>query len=144
MEYIFISDEDYEVGLSNGLSKKLVYQRVMTNGWSVEKAISTPVPPKVEGLWKKWGPKSQVSRSTFHQRVQRGQAPEQAILVQKIQLATPKFNRIPESVYERAAENGISRNMVYYRVNKYLWSHEEASTTPPLKVNERKKRGGWR
>jgi hypothetical protein len=43
MSHVFISDEDYAVALSRGISKQNVNNRVREHDWSVQKAITKPV-----------------------------------------------------------------------------------------------------
>lgn len=42
-EYKYISDEDYKIAAANGISRNNVTNRVNTLGWSIEKAITTPI-----------------------------------------------------------------------------------------------------
>ena len=41
-KYWYITPDDFERGIKNGISKDTLRQRVRTLGWDVEKAIKTP------------------------------------------------------------------------------------------------------
>lgn len=38
----YISEEEYKIGLKNGLKKPTIYMRVYRYDWNIEKAISVP------------------------------------------------------------------------------------------------------
>lgn len=40
---IYITEEQYRIGIENGIKKPTIYRRVYQYGWDVEKAITTPV-----------------------------------------------------------------------------------------------------
>lgn len=39
---IYITDEQYKIGIENGIKKPTIYRRVYHYGWDIEKAITTP------------------------------------------------------------------------------------------------------
>lgn len=41
---MYITDEQYDIGIKNGIKKSTIYHRVYDYGWDIEKAIT--VPPK--------------------------------------------------------------------------------------------------
>ena len=43
---IFISEEQYNIAKSNGISRTNVYNRVYNYGWSINKAITTELIPR--------------------------------------------------------------------------------------------------
>lgn len=79
-----ITEDDYAVGKSNGLSRELVYKRVW-KGMTVEDAISRQIGNKTgEGPWNEWKGKSEVCRSTFYRNLNNGLSPEEAIKKRRI------------------------------------------------------------
>ena len=71
---------DYAIARDNGISKTLMYQRVKTNGWSIEKARTEPV-REVEnknGEWIKLAIKNGINRNTFYTRIKSGWSAEKA------------------------------------------------------------------
>jgi hypothetical protein len=51
-----VTKEKIEIAAKNGISESCVYNRVYKNGWSIEKAITTPMNPQgkkfTRGEWK--------------------------------------------------------------------------------------------
>ena len=39
----YITDEQYKIGIENGIKKSTIYRRVYQYGWDIEKAITVPV-----------------------------------------------------------------------------------------------------
>lgn len=83
----FITDEEYEIGLKNGLTKHLVYMRVYVNNWDIEKAITTPPMPLEERSRKHpkeytdLAIKNGIPLITFYSRIKRGWTYEEASTV---------------------------------------------------------------
>ena len=53
--HFYITPEQYEIALQNGISKARLYQRVNLQGWSIERAIHEKPQEQRKGLWYKWG-----------------------------------------------------------------------------------------
>lgn len=69
----YLSDEDYEIAESNGISRQTVYQRIKY-GWSKKKAITRPV-TNYRKLCKEIG----LNYHTFNERLERGWSVEKAL-----------------------------------------------------------------
>jgi hypothetical protein len=128
---MYLTPDDIEIALRNGISEERVKARFYRSGWSVKRATTEPVRVSKNG-WAKYKDVSVVSVNTFYQRIQRGMSPEDAALIP----TTPRGGRVgnkfkvtQEDVAE-AAKNGISENTLRYRVSKYKWSVERARTEP--------------
>lgn len=139
---IFISDQDYEIGLKNGISKQYVYNRVINCGWDIETAITKPVkkrPYLTSPAWMEYGEqaiKTGITRQCFHQRIARGMTPKEAAITPKA-IGNPKGGRnrgknakIQPGMIETAAENGISEKLLRQRVYRGRWDIERAMTEP--------------
>lgn len=80
----YISDEQYEIGLKNGLNKPMMYHRVYKYGWNVQDAITKPPMPVEERSRKH--PKeivdlalsNGISLITFYARLKYGWSYEEA------------------------------------------------------------------
>lgn len=87
---IFITDEQYEIADSNGISKHIVYTRVFQHGWDIEKAIVVPVTPRAYRARKH--PKKYtdmaiangISLCTFYTRLKKGWGYEKASTIKPI------------------------------------------------------------
>lgn len=80
---IYITPEEYEIGAKNGINARNVYQRVYKYGWSVERAITTPLvyASQANEDWLKWKDTALangISASAFRKRIYRGMSPDQA------------------------------------------------------------------
>lgn len=67
--------EHYEIAEKNGISKENVYQRVKSYGWSIERAITTPIGSRWLGKYKgfhKTALKNGISLNSFYSRVRLG------------------------------------------------------------------------
>ncbi|MBD7914544.1 hypothetical protein H9660_05245 [Clostridium sp. Sa3CUN1] len=84
---IYITDEQYEIGIKNGIKKFTIYSRVYHYGWDIEKAITTP-PIKRECKARKYPKKytdlaleNGICLITFYARVRKGWSLEDAATV---------------------------------------------------------------
>ena len=75
---MFVSDEQYEIALKNGIKKSTVYARVYKYGWDIQKAITTKTMSKSE-CSKKYPDfvyeslkKNNIKRTTFGERIHNG------------------------------------------------------------------------
>lgn len=76
-----ITEEDYEVGKTNGICRERVYSRVY-KGMTVEDAITRPIANTRKGgygPWNQWKDKAEVCRATFYRNLENGMSPEEAI-----------------------------------------------------------------
>ncbi|PFJ14740.1 hypothetical protein COD67_07080 [Bacillus cereus] len=117
---------DYEKAAEIGISKKYVDQRVEELGWSLERAITSPVGTSWEGKEKntkllKLAKKTGISESTFYRRKRNGMTPYQAATASK------GF----EGYIPLAEANGIKNKTFYQRVKRGMDPSEAA--TKPLK-----------
>ena len=83
----YISEEEYKIGLKNGIKRQTMYRRVYQYGWDVEKAIATP-PIKRECRARKYPKeitdlalKNGICLITFYARVRKGWSLEEASTV---------------------------------------------------------------
>lgn len=83
----YISEEEYKIGLKNGLKKSTIYMRVYRYDWDIEKAITTP-PTKREYKARKYPKKytdlaleNGICLITFYARVRKGWSLEDAATV---------------------------------------------------------------
>lgn len=143
----YITPEDFETAEQNGLSMKLVRERVYNLGWDIDKAISTPKRKiKKDPLWAKWrkvASENGVSYQLYSKRVKEwGIDPEVAASTKPMkfdeihQLAMKAIRKYDPKLLEIAAKNGISKKLFYRRVSGHKWDIERAITTPPMSRQE--------
>lgn len=80
----YISEEEYKIGLKNGLKKSTIYMRVYHYDWDIEKAITIPsksrgnrarkYPKEITDLALKNG----ICLETFYGRLKKGLSLEEA------------------------------------------------------------------
>lgn len=83
--YYYVSPEEYEIALKNGIKKENVYQRVYRYNWSIQRAITTPV-RKRDMSYKEKGKneyleialQNGISANAYYVRVSRGWSKEKA------------------------------------------------------------------
>jgi len=133
----YISPTAYETAKQNGISARLLTDRVRTLGWSVERA--TKDPPRKQGDWKKWvdvAKSNNISSGTFYRRIsESGMEPEQAATMPIMDTKT-KINNIaiakrkyPKEYEEMALANGIRKKTFVSRMFR-KWDVLEAATVP--------------
>lgn len=125
------TDEEKKQAASNGVGSKLLYQRLM-NGWTMERAITSPVGTSYEGREKnvkllKLARKNGISESTFYRRLREGMTPYNAATI-------PKEEKYSEYIVIATA-NGIEPKTFYKRVERKM-NPLEAATKP---LRKRKK-----
>jgi hypothetical protein len=138
----FPTPEEFKIAEANGISYNNVYNRVYTLGWSVQRAINTPVlKPDMWLRYKEKCEKLGICQNTFHQRIHKGKTPEEASsyppFSQRRPYAKGKGKITPE-IAELAKQNGISHNTLDARVYNYRWDVMKAATTP-VKTQFRRK-----
>jgi len=137
MAYSFyISPTHYKTAAQNGISTRLLTDRVRILGWSIERA--TKDPPKKQSNRKEWidiAMKNNIPPSVFYERVSNRMSPEQAstmpvmdkeTLINNIAIAKRKY---PKEYEDMATTNGIGKKTFVSRMFR-RWNPLEAATTP--------------
>lgn len=141
MNEYYLTEEDYKIAESNGISERLAKFRYEQCAWEKERAI-TQAPRVTENLWpayKETAKKNGVAQSTFYGRMYRGWDVDRAASTPPVdpkeggRRKAYKRVQIPEEIYELAKKNGIRRTTVWQRIQRYGFSFEEAATTPIIK-----------
>jgi len=133
----YIPPTAYETAKQNGISTRLLTDRVRILGWSIERA--TKDPPRKQGDWKKWvaiAKENNIPSGTFYRRInESGMGPEQAATMPIVDTKT-KINNIaiakrkyPKEYEDMAAANGISKKTFVSRMFR-RWNPLEAATKP--------------
>ncbi|HDX9549372.1 TPA: hypothetical protein ROX86_001866 [Bacillus thuringiensis] len=122
-----ITLKDYVRAAEIGVSKKHVDQRIQKLGWSLDRAITSPVGTSWEGKEKntkllKLAKKTGISSFTFYKRIREGMTPYEA--------ATKPKESYSEYIH-LAETNGIKNKTFYQRVKRGMEPLEAA--TKPLK-----------
>jgi len=139
----YLTPEDFDIAEKNGIHRVLAHNRFYHNGFSKERAITQRV--KNQGTeWSKWKEVAEsngICFETFNTRLECNYEPERAATekpMTKIELAEnmrkKKKRKVSDELIQRAKENGISYNTLFYRLvkSKHKWSEEDAVTIPPL------------
>lgn len=137
----YITEEQYKIGESNGISRKVVYNRVNYQNWTVDEAITRKI---YGGLWKQYKQLAEsngISRTAFRHRINKGVEPYEAAT---IPLMGCRERKIPLEMKELAKTNGIKMSTFHYRVFARKWTPYEAATIPVgvtrgKGINERRK-----
>lgn len=133
----YITPDEYDIALSNGIKKETLEQRVRRLNWSKQKAITTPVqkdsrkhPSWVYDNLEKYG----ISQPTFYKRVHDlGWSLEEAsttLPLSKGAYRGGKERVYPDWVFDNLKENGVQYLTFWKRFNWYKWDMVKASTTP--------------
>lgn len=119
------------IAKKNGIKPDTFKCRVRRQGWSPEKAATTPAQGRRDKKWVEKAKENGINRKTFISRVdQHGWSPEKAA-------TTPPAQRGRDRKWIKIAEeNGIGYHLYKYRVCEMLWSPEEAATTPKMSKQE--------
>lgn len=82
---MFLTEEDYKLAHSHGISRELADKQYYEYGWIKEKALTTHITEKVicstKGYWKQYQSicdKNGITYKTFSKRVERRMKPEMA------------------------------------------------------------------
>jgi len=136
MSYNFyIPPTAYEIANKNGISTRLLTDRVRILGWSIERAKKDP--PRKQGDWKKWtgvAKENNIPLSAFYRRVNElGMSPDDAAtipmmgkrtLIDNIAIAKRKY---PKEYEDMALANGIGKKTFVSRMFR-KWDPLEAAT----------------
>ncbi|MCU4771010.1 hypothetical protein OCF65_20795 [Bacillus toyonensis] len=126
----WLTNEEYEVAKSNGISRRALYMRVYIYGWELQNALT--IPPRTywhigEGKFNKLlkvAKENGIIPSTFYGRVNSGWDPQDAATIPVRKINDRKnWAKIAE-------ENGISASTFRSRVATYGWDPKKAATTP--------------
>ncbi|MGG1339702.1 hypothetical protein ABE244_03745 [Bacillus toyonensis] len=134
------SENQYKSAEQRGISRKNVYQRVMTHGWDIEDAITKPLGGRGPGRHKgmaKVAEENGISNRVFYYRRSKGVPLYDAVTkpVRKIDKKSRNFRAL-------AKENGISLATYTRRVNKGMDPYE-AATKQPRKYTRQQKEQTW-
>ena len=142
MSYSFyVTPQQYDIALTNGLNERLVTERVRTNGWSVERAITEPSRKhrKYES-WLEVAKANGVSMWAFYSRVSRqGMSMEAAAttpimkrkdIIEEMAVKKRKPAYSAENL-EKAKSNGVSYDALRWRLT-HGWTVEDAIGTKKL------------
>lgn len=126
---IYITPEEYNEAAKNGISSKVLNNRIRHLKWSHEKAISYPVinnRNKEISKWADLAEKNGINRMTFFSRVNLGWDVQRAATLCK---QTPK-RKYSNEIHEKIKKNDIPLEVFYRRVNTLGWDIERAATVP--------------
>lgn len=152
---IYITPDEYSIAEANGISMKLVNNRVRERGWCKRRAITTPV-GVYRGIdendkWLKLALENDIPRYTYLRRIRdygwdEQEAATRPVLQREEHIARLNVQRSAFTVedYEIMEKNGIPRGVASNRVNTYGWSVQEAITTPVMNRIEATKYGNRR
>jgi hypothetical protein len=142
----YITPDEYDAAEKNGIGERIVSCRVRVLGWSVERAITTPV--KKYKNRRRWGATARANGIKYHTYLNRitkqGMSEEEAATTPVTDFSTVVMKaaeakrRYPVEVIEKAEKNGIKYNTFLSRMRKG-WDMEKAATMPPIPLNERNK-----
>lgn len=148
----YVSPEDYAIAELNGISQRLLSDRVYYFGWSKERAMHEPPKnmKKDYGGYDLLAEKNGISKTVFINRVQKGwtveRAATQKVMTKKEAVkcandARRGSGRFTSVQLKEAQENGIKRLNLYRRTRcKYNdglgWSIEKAVSTPTMQNEE--------
>lgn len=135
-----ITEEQYKIAESNGISRRNAYQRVERYYWSIEDAITKPMKkPKSEWVnYKHIAKEHGIACSTFLSRINRqGMTPYDAATKpimtkqESSKLGLEKRTvRLSQDMIAIGKANGLNRQAIYNRFYTYGWTVEEATTLP--------------
>ncbi|PFZ08417.1 hypothetical protein COL60_16455 [Bacillus pseudomycoides] len=134
------TEDDYLLAEKRGLSRKNVYQRVVTYGWDIEEAISKPVGGRGPGRHRgmaKVAEENGVSQHVFYYRRRKGMP-----LYDAATKPVKKYKNHDESFKKLALENGIALSTYKRRVANG-WNLEEAATKPARNYVRTKEPETW-
>jgi len=137
----YVTPEQYHAAKQNGISERLVTERVRTNGWSIEKAITQPSrKSRKYGPWLEVAKQNNVTLCIFYSRVSRqGMTMEEAAttpimqrkdIIEKMAIAKRKEIYNAENI-ETAKSNGVTYRALQWRL-AHGWTVADAIGTKKL------------
>ena len=142
MDYYFISEEDYKIAESNGISRNVVYQRVNSYCWSIKRAITEPI-KKLKKHYPDILDKALsigVSREAYYNRLKIGWSIEKAsstpiMSKEEIYENNSKKNTKYPEYKDLAEKNGVPYSTFKRRV-RTGWDIKDAYTIKPMSKSE--------
>ena len=140
MSDYYLTPDDFEIALQNGISIELAQNRVYRHGWSKQRAITQPRKSARTSHWAIWRSTAEengICKSTFSTRMaSQGMTPEEAATTPLHGKKNGVSRIFSKEILELAAANGISKERLYERVRKYKWDEQRAATTPVIPKHE--------
>ena len=138
MDYsYYITPQQYEIGLSNGISHSTLTFRVRRYGWGINRACNEPVKQQnatseeIKMVLKQ----NNISVRTFKRRINAGWDSEKAIKTppltrqEALTLTANRRRKISEESYLKAESIGVNRNTLAKRLSMH-WTLDRAINTP--------------
>lgn len=122
-------DKWRKIAEENGISYKVLWDRVNILKWDPEEAATKPLqnkPPK-DVKWRELAKENGINLSTYRSRISRGWSSKKASTTP----ADPQI-RADQKWLNLARQNGISYETFKYRVDELFWDPEDAATTLPM------------
>lgn len=136
---MYLTEEDFEIALANGIPRDLAYGRFYYKYWEKQKAITLP-PQTVDKERKKWRElalSNGIARETFNDRLRNGWTYEKAATEppmsakEALKLARSRQPKILTEEQRRTADaNGIPYQTLRRRIRTYGWPISRAITEP--------------
>ncbi|AVK82432.1 hypothetical protein C3943_02160 [Lysinibacillus sp. B2A1] len=134
----YITDEEYELANSNGISRTTLEYRIRYAGWSKQKSLTTPVQKhKKYPIWAlELAQSNGIPYKTFKWRIFSGWDFKTAATRSVGAPYQRSKRKYPIEIIQLAEKNGISYSNFYKRVNRYKWDVIKAATTPVMSKEE--------
>lgn len=129
----YITPEEYELALKNGISKSTLEARIRKYGWSKYKALNNPVKKSNLEYWYKLAKSNGICKGTFMDRVYR--LKWSLIKSASTPVMIKRNKKYPDWVDKLLARNGIKRTTFYNRVYAG-WDIVKAATKKPMTLEE--------
>lgn len=135
----YLTEQDYLDGLNVGIKRNTLFHRVYRMGWTVEKALTTPVAkyndPEMD-KWKAIAKKNGIKVETFYSRVGKGWTYEDAATTQPLSRGqvlhrcnSSKPRVFTDEEIAIAKANGLKYTTILSR-NRRGWPNERAISEP--------------
>jgi uncharacterized protein YjcR len=139
----YITPDEYEIAVKNGIGNKLLEARVRVLAWDKEKAITAPPHNKKPVKdWVEIAEKHGICYSTLRYRMNRlGWEPERAATqplqdrAKQAREIAEKSRKYPEKYLRLAEKNGI-KERTFHRRMKEGWEPDIAATRPAMTRSE--------
>lgn len=138
--WFYITPDEYAEAAKIGIKPAMLDRRVREQGWSKERAMTTP-PRKLTDrrCWKAEAEQNGISYDTFMSRVNRGWSMEKAATKplptveerrQQALHASEQIRVYPKTYVQLAERNDIPYPTFFHRVKYCGWDMERAATEP--------------
>ncbi|ARF67236.1 hypothetical protein B7C51_04505 [Paenibacillus larvae subsp. pulvifaciens] len=149
--YFYITPEEYKEASKNGVSARLLERRIRYEGWSKDRALTTPPRKhKDRSKWVEIAKQNGISQQLFLNRVnlsswsEERAATEPMRTIEQLKRQMREQNsarrKYPVELIKKAENNGISYKTFLFRVS-CGWSWERAATEPLVPNAEKGRRG---